>query len=115
MLGGFNVIALAGAMILAGGLAAEVSARDLHVAPGATVRNADGSAERPWPGVAEALAAGAGGGDRLLLGAGEYGSVVISGVRGDPPLEIAPADQAGPPPRLTTLRVRESVGVSVRG
>jgi hypothetical protein len=115
MLGGFNVIALAGAMILAGGLAAEVSARDMYVAPGATVRNADGSAERPWPGVAEALAAGAGGGDRLLLGAGEYGSVVISGVRADPPLEIAPVDPDGRPPRLTTLRVRESVGVSIRG
>ena len=115
MFGGFNIIALAGAMALSGALAVEVSARDLYVVPGAMARDADGSAERPWPGVAEALAAGAGGGDRLLLGAGEYGSVVISGVRADPPLEIAPVDPDGQPPRLTTLRVRESVGVSVRG
>jgi len=115
MLEGLRLIAVAGVLVLAVALAAEVSARDLHVAPGATARGADGSAERPWPGVAEALAAGAGGGDRLLLGAGEYGSVVISGVRADPPLEIAPVDPDGRTPRLTTLRVRESAGVSIRG
>lgn len=115
MFGGLNVIAVAGALVLSGALTAEVSARDLHVAPDAMARGADGSAERPWPGVSEALAAGAGPGDRLLLAPGDHGAVEIGGAGGVPPLVVEPADPALPPPRLSSLRVRGPGGVHVKG
>jgi hypothetical protein len=89
-------------------------ARDLHVSPGAAADGADGSAARPFPAVAAALAAGAGQGDRLLLAPGDHGAVVIGGVRADPPLEVLAAP-GGRPPRLSSLRVRDSDGVSVEG
>lgn len=98
-------------LLAAGGVAC---ARDLHVAPGAAADGADGSAARPFPLVAAALAAGAGQGDRLLLAPGDHGAVLIRGVRADPPLEVlaAPGER---PPRLSSLRVRDSDGVSVEG
>ena len=89
-------------------------ARDLHVAPGASAEAADGSAARPFPAVSAALEAGAGQGDRLLLAPGDHGAVVIRGVRADPPLEVLAAPGARAP-RLSSLRVRDSDGVSVEG
>ena len=111
ILGRAAAIAAIAWTLLAAGAA---GARDLHVAPGAAADGADGSAARPFPAVAAALAAGAGQGDRLLLASGDHGAVVISGVRADPPLEVL-AEPGGRVPRLRSLSVRDSDGVSVEG
>lgn len=92
-----------------------VEARDLRVAPISDVQGADGSAARPFPSVAAAVAAGAGEGDRVLLAAGDYGRVVIRGVRAKTPLVVLPADPSGPAPRLSSLRVRDSENVHLTG
>ena len=115
MLGNSSVISLVGALVLAGALTVKVSARDVHVAPDAMALGADGSVEMPWPGVAAALAAGAGRGDKLLLAPGDYGAVEISGSGGVPPLLVEPADPALPPPRLSSLRVRGLGSVHLKG
>lgn len=97
------------------GSAGPAAARDIHVAPGAPGAEADGAAQRPFPSIAAAFAAGVRGGDRLLLAEGDYGAVSISGLRADPPLRIEPAPGAAARPRLQSLSIAAASGVEVAG
>jgi hypothetical protein len=106
----------AGLVALALGLsAAGAGARDLHVrpeGPGAEAGAGDGTAARPFAGVAAALAA-AEPGDRLLLHPGGYGAVEVAGGAFDPPVRVVAAEAE--PPRLAQLTVGAARGLSFEG
>ena len=79
------------ALVLSPLLTLEAPAAVQRVALGAEAGAADGSAARPWPSVAAALASGAvAGGDEIRLAAGDYGPLVISDAIFDSPVIIGP-------------------------
>ena len=103
----------AGLLALALLAATAAPAADFHVAArgGGEGR---GSADAPWPDLATALASGRlSGGDRLLLGPGDYGPLVIKGQRFAPPLTIAAAP--GGRAHVDRLTIRDSRGLVIQG
>jgi len=108
-------------LMIAGAAVAPVSAlaRDLHVEPATGTMAGDGSAAMPWRTLEEVVDAARFtdgtivGGDRVLLGTGYHGELVISGGGQDTPIEIAPAEGASP--TLRRVQLRNTHGWTVRG
>lgn len=98
-------------LVLAG--PAAVAADTYFVTPQAEA-GGDGSAGRPWPTVAAALASGRlAGGDTLTLTAGAQGPLDIAGAAFKPPLTIAAAQ--GAPVHVEWIRIRNSSGLTLSG
>lgn len=112
---GRSGLAAAIACVLALGFG-EGAARDIHVAPQGAPRigGADGSEDRPWPSLGDALKLGGGqAGDVLLLRAGRHGPLDLRGVRlgGRLTVAAAPGERAV----VDSIRIVDSRKVTIRG
>lgn len=86
----------------------------LWVDPAAQLDSGDGSKERPFSSVDEGLRSGLiESGDELKLVGGDYGEILISGVRFDDGLTISAAE--GETAHADAVRVEESANVTISG